>query len=175
MESTRQRHGPPEQSPAEDSVLCLTIDGMDQAKFRLPRNLALTKQFDKAWRPQEHCVAVLAAGLVDCFYLLQPDCGADSSMTSSLLSHTLDIVQERLRERGRAMPLHLVIQVDNTARENRNQFVNKWAAWLMLRGLFRSVTFQFLPVGHTHINVDQKFSTIATKLAVQAVFETPED
>ena len=175
IESTRARPGPPESAASDDSVLTLTVDGMNQAKFRLPRNLGAVKLFEKAWRPQEHCVGVLAAGVVDAFYLLGPETKNDSNMVCTLLSHTLDVAQEKLRERGRAMPQNMLVACDNTARENRNQWLNKWASTLMLRNLFRSVTFAFMEVGHTRNNLDQKFSVIATGLASQEVFETPED
>lgn len=169
------KFGAPEEIPAENSVLSLCIDGMDQSKFRIPRNLVLTKQFEKSWRPHEHCVGVLAAGVLDMFYLMGPLVKSDSSLTLSLLSHSLDIVESALKRRGRAMPAHLTIQMDNTARENRNQYVVKWASWLVVRGVFRSVQLHFLLVGHTHINVDQKFSTIATELSRQHTFEDPEE
>ena len=96
-------------------------------------------------------------------------------MVQTLLSHSLDIVMESLRQRGRAMPKHFTIQVDNTTRENRNQHLNKCAAALVMRSVFRSVTFSFLPVGHTHINLDQRFSSIATGLTQQNILETLED
>ena len=33
------------------SVLSMSIDGMDQAKFRIPRNTVATKENEKYWRP----------------------------------------------------------------------------------------------------------------------------
>ena len=68
IESARPLSGPPEQTAMDDSVLSITADGMDQAKFRIPRNLALTKQFEKCWRPQAHLVGVCVSGVVDCFF-----------------------------------------------------------------------------------------------------------
>jgi len=76
-ESTRARPGAPEVEADQNSVLHLCVDGMDQAKFRLPRNLQLTKQSDTNWRPQEHCVGVLAAGVGEYYFLLPPDTAKD--------------------------------------------------------------------------------------------------
>jgi len=95
-------------------------------------------------------------------------------MQMTLLSHTLDKVAAGLSKRGRDLPVNLVIQADNTCRETRNQFLFQWAAVLLLRGIFRSITFHFLPVGHTHLDLDQRFSIIATALSRQKVLETPE-
>ena len=76
-ESTRARPGAPEVEADQNSVLHLCVDGMDQAKFRLPRNLQLTKQSDQKRRPQEHCVGVLAAGVGEYYFLLPPDTAKD--------------------------------------------------------------------------------------------------
>ena len=145
-----------------------------QAKFRLPRNLESTKEFSGLWRPQLHCVAVLAAGVVECYYLLGPEQAADSNMQATLLAHTLDVVRGELVRRHRAMPVHLVVQADNTCREQRNQHMMKFGATLVLRGVFRSVSFTFLPVGHTHALPDQRFSMIGSALRRQPVLENPE-
>ena len=45
----------------------------------------------------------------------------------TLLSRVLDMVQDTLHSRGRCMPAHLAVQFDNTASENRNQWVWKRA------------------------------------------------
>eukprot|EP00974_Lingulodinium_polyedra_P028740 2767812-Lingulodinium_polyedra.AAC.1 len=44
-------------TPSVDGVnqlLKITIDGMDQAKFRCPRNLASSAEFEACFRPQLH-------------------------------------------------------------------------------------------------------------------------
>ena len=173
--STSERSGPPELVATDSSVLDLKIDGMDQAKFRLPRNLALSKEFEKRWRPQMHIVAVIAAGVSGYYYALPPQLAQDSNMTLSLLSHALDNIADDLKRHGRAMPMNLCIGADNTARENRNQWLNTWSAYLITSGLFRSVSINFFQVGHTRAAIDQKFSIIATALVQQSVLEVPED
>ena len=42
--------------PDESSVLAMCLDGMDQAKFKIPRNLQNTKQWEDAWRPTAHLI-----------------------------------------------------------------------------------------------------------------------
>ena len=96
-------------------------------------------------------------------------------MQLTLLAHALDIAQGLLAKKGRALPSHLYIQADNTSREMRNQYCLLWGATLLAKRTFRSVSFGFLPVGHTHIDVDQRFSSIATYLGRVPVLETPED
>ena len=66
-----------------------------------------------------------------------------------------------LRERGSQLPRHMIIQSDNTTRETRNQNLMKWAAHLICSEIFDSITFCFYKVGHTHCEVDQRFSVLA--------------
>ena len=113
--------------------------------------------------------------MVECYYLLGPEQAADSNMQMTLLTHTLDVVRDIMARRKRELPWHLAVHADNTCREQRNQFLMQWAASLSLKGLFRSISYTFLPVGHTHIGVDQRFSMIRAALCRQAVLETPED
>jgi hypothetical protein len=49
------------------SFLKLDIDGADQAKFRIPRNLDSSKALDNLWRPQLHVTGVIIWG-VPCFH-----------------------------------------------------------------------------------------------------------
>ena len=61
------------------------------------------------------------------------------------------------------------------AEHQRNQYLIKWASILVMRQQFRSVQFNYMPVGHTHMLIDQRFSIIATALGRQATLENPED
>jgi hypothetical protein len=47
------------------TVLKIDLDGMDQAKFRVPRNTALVKSHDNLWRPTLHLVGCLVPGVVE--------------------------------------------------------------------------------------------------------------
>lgn len=59
------------------------------------------------------------------------------------------------RERRQSLPDHLLIQSDNTVAQAKNKEVMAvCATWAMLK-LFRTVTVNFLTVGHTHEDCDQ--------------------
>ena len=94
-----------------DRVLSLTIVGMDQAKFRIPRNTDSAKELEGLWRPQAHFTGVLAAGVLDAFYMTNCDPRKDSNSNASLLSRTLDHVNDILQEKGLTMPEHLCLLV----------------------------------------------------------------
>lgn len=53
---------------------------------------------------------------------------------------------------------HLTIQVDNCVSENKNHILLGYLGSLVGRGIIGSVSIQFMPVGHTHIKIDQAFS-----------------
>ncbi len=129
-----------------------------QAKFRVPRNCSAAKELEGCWRPQLHLVACLVPSLVECYFILNCDLMQDSNMEQTLLSHTLDIACGHLRARNKAMPCHLHIQADNTCREMRNQQGMLWMASLVRKSAFKSATTGFMQVGHTHIDVDQRWA-----------------
>lgn len=116
-----------------------------------------SKEMEANWRPQLHLVGALVAGLVEQYYILNTDLASDSNMQATILSHVLDIAVEHLKSRNRVLPANLHIQADNTCRETRNQQTLMWAASLISRGVFRSVSIGYMVVGHTHIDIDQRF------------------
>lgn len=55
-------------------------------------------------------------------------------------------------------------QLDNCFRENKNKYFLSYIEYLIRRGIFDVVEVGFLPVGHTHSDVDKAFSTTADRL-----------
>lgn len=55
------------------SILNFCLDGMDQAKFRIPRNFSLSKDFQMLWRPTLHVAGSIADGLNEAYFLAGPD------------------------------------------------------------------------------------------------------
>ena len=165
----------PDGGGKESRILHVKIDGMDQAKFRCPRNMASSKGWASLWRPTLHCVGVLVEGVLKAYYITDADVMKDSNLELTALSMALDQTREILKERGLTMPEHLSLTYDNTAREGKNQHVAKWMAWLVASGKFRSVQDGNGQVGHTHNKLDQRFSVVAALLKRQGVLQTPED
>lgn len=46
-------------------------------------------------------------------------------------------------------------KADNCWAENKNNFIFKWAAWLVKKEIFETVELSFLLEGHTHEDIDQ--------------------
>ena len=56
---------------------------------------------------------------------------------------------------------HINLQLDNTARENKNNIVFKTLAIWVCAGLLGMVTVNFLRTGHTHEDIDMIFASLA--------------
>ena len=153
-------------NPSSDGlnqIVKITIDGMDQAKFRCQGNLANSAEFSTLWRPQLHVVGVLVPGHYEGYFLMGSDTAKDANMNCTLISRVLDLVKEKLGDA--AMPRSLLVAADNTTRESKNQHLATYLARLVATSAFDTVECQFMQTGHTHNEQDQRFSTVATVLS----------
>ena len=92
-------------------LIKIDLDGMDQAKFKLPRNLASSHEMSKLWRPQVHLVGVLAYGVSELYYSSDTDTRKDSNAQRTILSAALDKINDDLSNRGLTMPGHILFKV----------------------------------------------------------------
>ncbi|XP_070548740.1 uncharacterized protein [Ptychodera flava] len=91
----------------------------------------------------------------------------DSNMTINNIMWNLIDNKERLSKK-----LH--VQLDNCYRENKNRYLLSFASLLVEYDMFEEVMINFLPVGHTHEDVDQMFSRVSTALRKANSFTLPE-
>ena len=85
----------------------------------------------------------------------------DSNTTWTLLMDVFEKARQTLRGK---LPPKIHIQMDNTWSDNKSRLSIALALRLVESGLFEEVEFGFLPVGHTHCDIDQRFSIIANYL-----------
>ena len=156
-------------------VLKVDIDGMDQAKFKCPRNVSNAHSLKDAWRPMLHVVGILCWGVFEFYATMAPDVPKDSNMQITLLCMAISLANDVLTERCLTMPAHLIVQADNTCRETKNSAFLTFCSLLVVFGVFKSVSVHFHRVGHTHGPLDQRFSILATVVARCSVLETIED
>jgi hypothetical protein len=69
-----------------------------------------------------------------------------------------------VRVRQWKLPLVLQIQANNCGRENKNIYMFGLCAALVAQRYFKEVQLPFLIVGHTHEDIDQRFSIISNTL-----------
>ena len=159
-----------------DKLLKITIDGMDQAKFRVPRNLCSSAEFESLWRPQLHVVGTIVHGHLECYFIMDTDMAKDSNMNCSVVSRVLDIIHfERFEDTGNSMPRNLSVAADNTCRESKNQHFANYMSYLINQDKFEIADVEYMKTGHTHNEQDQRFSTVASILNRAPVLEDPEE
>lgn len=146
--------------PESERVLNVTVDGMDTSKFRCPRNMTLSKEFERLFRPGMKLMGVLIEGVVECYYLV-PDSQKDANLMLSLVGHSLDHALNLLAKRG------LMSEFIQTMApsDQQNQQVLKWGSFLTHFGWFKSVTLSMFRTGHSHNKIDQRFSELRGCLA----------
>lgn len=143
------------------SHVVIRIDGVDQAKFRVPRVLRTTHDFDKLVRPALHVQGAWCHGF--CFHLAVSD--ADMKKDSNNNMEVLARVLEDLHVRHGAVPRSIYLIQDNTSRECKNQRVIKFATRLVAMGVVDQFEFAFPEKGHTHGPLDGTYGQLCVKLA----------
>ena len=104
-------------------------------------------------------------------YFIEDAVAGGGNVTAEVIWRTLCKLQE-IREVW-AERLH--VQLDNTTKENKNHTVFAFLAWLVQSGNFHKVTVSFLPVGHTHEDIDALFGVVVRFLRKVPVTYTHEE
>lgn len=163
----------------DDLVMKIQLDGMDQSKFSLPRvkRLVGTSLLSKLWRPGMHVSGAIVFGLLEFYGIMPFDTPKDASMNCTLLARILDLTAAHLRELGDTygFPAHLCINVDNTPRESKNSHFAAFLSFLIHKRVFRSICCEYLQVDHTHNELDQRFSSLASFIKSADVLQDPEE
>ena len=66
----------------------------------------------------------------------------------------------KLAQTYKTWPVELYVQLDNTAKDNKNKATLGYFGYLVGSGVFKRVIVSFLPVGHTHEDIDAVFGMI---------------
>lgn len=92
-----------------------------------------------------------------CFLTSADNIPGGSNQTIDALSRGLFSLIEKREAQGLLnIPSELFVQLDNTTKDNKNRFFFAFCEYLVHIGLFARVTVNFLPVGHTHEDIDRK-------------------
>lgn len=98
-----------------------------------------------------------------------------ASAFCEVLTRTLDRVAGICQEQDIPMPDHLIVQSDNTTAQAKNSEVAQFLSTLVGRGKFRTATLNFLPVGHTHEDIDLLFGILLSTVLLRQRFQTPDE
>jgi hypothetical protein len=144
----------------------IAIDGMDQSKTDLPSFKREPKDFGGLTSHNVHVTAALVHGEAPTVYLTDDRLPSDSSMTIEFI---ILLLEEMAANNN--LPSTLYIQLDNTTRENKNRYVVSFLHMLVHFGIISyKVKLSFLPVGHTHEDVDRFFSRLSVWLKHRAIY-----
>jgi len=154
-----------------NQYMSLIIDGCDSKNTYLPNMKSLSKTesslSSSMIKMKLMGVRVHALHKRDYVYLQPPWASASQgcNLTLEALSRTVHAESVlRTQDPNAIWPRKLFIQMDNTSRDNKNQYVFGYLSMLVERGVFDEIDVNFLPVGHTHEDIDQFFSVLTRKL-----------
>ena len=173
--SRQTRRQSPVSSVTDHSVLTIIIDSMDKSKLVWPQySFQKPKILDKLRRPRMVLTAAMAHGWTTEFFLTDDEVLTHgASHFCDMLVKTLERVAAIAEREGREMPRHIVIQSDNTTSQAKNSWVGQFLSTLTASGRFETATLNFLPVGHTHEDVDLLFGILLAIILVRYRVQCP--
>ena len=142
------------------NYLCLIIDGMDQLKTDCPGAVGTRDRDMDSPSLKTRVIGVKVHGHGIYYYVIPAGVPHDSDTTLSIILRTLQSVKAKMG----MLPPNIWVQMDNTHQDNKSKVVMSAGALFVEAGITSSLTFGFLPVGHTHEDIDQCFSTLARYL-----------
>jgi len=139
--------------------LSIIIDGADQSKHDMPHFKDQSHMTSEAHRIKMHLYGALVHGRRAYAFTIPDHEPQGHNATIQVLHHILC----DLAKKG-PLPKILKLQLDNTTKQNKGQFLFGSLDLLIEYGVFEAVEVSFLPVGHTHEDIDQFFSRISVWL-----------
>ena len=88
------------------------------------------------------------------FYVVPHTYKGGSNVTVHCLNESIKRQIAHMKAAGKKTPHTLYVQLDNTTKENKNQYVEAYLSSLVTEGVFDVVVMTFLPVWHTHEDID---------------------
>ena len=144
------------------NICSVILDGADQTAFGIPHKTTTPKS------QRGHALKVKLVGLLE--HKLEPQLllytMTQEHQTGA--NHIVEVLHRFINKKRSEGPLpkKLYIQLDNCSRENKNRYVLGYCEYLVAHSVFDSVEVGFLPVGHTHEDIDQAFSQTSSRLRV---------
>ena len=141
--------------------MCLIVDRMDQNTTMVPKLRQAMKGIEGRY------VKIHLCGILVHEEGLYSDVWIDSHHkhgSNQVITSIMNVINDVRDRRGGLLPPVLRIQIDNCGQENKNQYMFVLCAAFVGLGYFAEVYLSFLLVGHTHEDIDQRFSVISSTL-----------
>ena len=151
--------------------MSIILDGMDQGKTAYPSPARMDKKLDACTTLTTHVVGALDHGGSSPaqLYVSDPSIPHDANGVITILVRVI----KRAAETDGRLPLTLYIQLDG-AGENKCKMMLLFLAILVGLGVFMKIKLSFLPVGHTHEDIDQLFSRLSVYLQKRDILTLQE-
>ena len=164
-------------SRRHQGVLCIIIDSPDKTKFAWPRwSFSRTpKSLDPLIRPRIAITGAMAHGFCTNLFYADENQPHGANNFLECLMRTLVQVQQMCKERNMEFPAHLVIQSDNTVAQAKNHVTCMCLGVLVSKGFFKTITLNFMMVGHTHEDIDQLFGLLISHTLRLPGWQTPQE
>ena len=142
--------------------LSLIIDGADASRFSLPHFAQVNHKSDAAWKLRMYIYGCIAHGR-DTYAFTTP---AHVKQGHNVTIQTLHYVLLDIKRKEGRIPKTIHLQLDNTVKQCKGKYLFSYLAFLVESGVTEKIIVSFLPVGHTHEDIDQFFSRISVYLRV---------
>jgi hypothetical protein len=153
-----------------EKYMSMIVDGADQGEYALPYTNVKSKASQACPGIQLKLMGVLVHGIGVYAYTVVPNCKQGVNATCESIQRTL----VKMIHSGIKLPPKLYLQLDNTAKQCKSRFLFAYLGLLVRYGVFQKIVVSFLPVGHTHEDIDQVFSRFAVALRQVNVWNRQE-
>ena len=150
-----------------EKYMSIIIDGMDQAKLDMPHFARATKGNSNPLG--NSLVGVLIHGVEFKQFVVSHAMKGGANEMMTVLTTSIIELQDQYRREGKAWPEVLYLQLDNTTKDNKNRALLTFLDEIVKLGVFQKVKVGFLYVGHTHEDIDQRFSVISRHLRMHDI------
>lgn len=156
--------------------MSIIMDAMDANKCRIPHTPSFCKA--KGWDSTKDRVGSQYGGAIihgygTRIFAFDDKVKKDGSLWATILLKIITDEYYRRRKLGIKWPDTLIIQMDNGP-DNKNTAIWGLGELLARLKLFKVVRFNFLPVGHTHEDIDAFFGALSHLLNAYAAYTIKE-
>lgn len=157
------------------NVLTLCVDSIDHMKFPYPKSQILEgKEFANFLRPTLQCTCILAHGRGVFLYLSDVHVSHDSSWSADIIANCL----HEIATHDASLDFRRVVLAicgDNSSKELKNNACVRVLAGLTACHRIACGKLATLESGHSHEDIDQFFSSLATECGRLQTINSPRD
>ena len=141
-----------------DRYLSVIIDGADSSPYMIPHFCYRSHRTDATPKVKMHVLGAIVHGRGTYAFTCPPHIAQGHNVTIQVL-HEILVATQRIE--GKIPPI-LNLQLDNTTKQNKGKYLVGYLGFLLRSGVIKEAYMNFLPVGHTHEDIDQFFSRVST-------------